>query len=103
MTGYADDLISQLSASEGEPVNVTSWFNSYSFDVIGDLAFGKPFGMLKTGEKVFLSPYMFVVSTNQKFVASCSEAITRRHGTVRNPYTYSLGLSYPHQNSKSDG
>ncbi|QSZ30648.1 hypothetical protein DSL72_000206 [Monilinia vaccinii-corymbosi] len=53
VTGYADELVSQLDASRGKPVNATCWFNSYSFDVIGDLAFGKSFDMLKTGEKHF--------------------------------------------------
>ena len=30
-------------------MNVSDWFNFYSFDVMGDLAFGKPFGMLEKG------------------------------------------------------
>lgn len=28
------------------------WFNYLAFDVIGDLAFGAPFGMLKEGRDV---------------------------------------------------
>ncbi|KAA8568678.1 hypothetical protein EYC84_007681 [Monilinia fructicola] len=51
ITSYADELVSRLDAFEGKPVNVTHWFNAYAFDVIGDLAFGKSFDMLKTGEK----------------------------------------------------
>ena len=34
----------------GQPVNVSHWFNCYSFDVMGDLAFKKDFGMLANGK-----------------------------------------------------
>ncbi|KAF7879414.1 hypothetical protein EAF04_000610 [Stromatinia cepivora] len=51
VTSYADELVSQFDAFGGKAVNVTHWFNAYTFDVIGDLAFGKSFDMLKTGEK----------------------------------------------------
>ena len=30
---------------------MTKWFNLYSFDVMGDLAFGKSYNMLESGEK----------------------------------------------------
>jgi hypothetical protein len=36
---------------KGIPMNVTDWFNFYSFDVMGDLAFGKSFDMIKNGVK----------------------------------------------------
>lgn len=32
-------------------MNVAEWFNFYSFDVMGDLAFGKSFNMLRDGVK----------------------------------------------------
>jgi cytochrome P450 len=51
VTAYTDQLLSHFSKSEGKPVNVTDWFNFYSFDVMGDLAWGKSFGMLQHGEK----------------------------------------------------
>lgn len=31
-------------------MNVSKWFNFYSFDVMGDLGFGQPFDMLKSGK-----------------------------------------------------
>lgn len=34
----------------GQPINVTKWFNLYSFDFMGDLAFGKSFQMLENQE-----------------------------------------------------
>lgn len=45
---YRSKLIEQITAFNGQPVNVTKWFNLYSFDVMGDLAFGKSFDMLET-------------------------------------------------------
>ncbi|KAH8797552.1 cytochrome P450 monooxygenase-like protein [Hyaloscypha sp. PMI_1271] len=51
VTGFTDDLISQLTSRSGEPVNVSRWMNYYAFDMMGDMAFGKSFDMLKTGEK----------------------------------------------------
>lgn len=39
-----------VASTLGKPINVSRWFSYYSFDVMGDLAFGKSFGMLKTGK-----------------------------------------------------
>lgn len=47
---YVDQLFRQLhEASEGgtKPVDIERWFNFTTFDVIGDLAFGEPFGCLQ--------------------------------------------------------
>jgi benzoate 4-monooxygenase len=33
-------------------MDVLSWFNYLAFDIIGDLAFGSPFGMIKAGKDV---------------------------------------------------
>ncbi|KAE9378415.1 cytochrome P450 monooxygenase-like protein [Stipitochalara longipes BDJ] len=51
VTGFTDDLISQLNAHAGESLNASRWMNYYAFDMMGDMAFGKSFDMLKTGEK----------------------------------------------------
>jgi cytochrome P450 family 628 len=51
VSAYADLLISQIDARLGQPMNMTDWFNFYSFDVMGDLAFGKSFNMLRDGVK----------------------------------------------------
>ncbi|KAL4999160.1 cytochrome P450 [Aspergillus recurvatus] len=50
---YRQKLLDRLSdmASKKEPVDVTKWFNLYSFDVMGDLSFGRGFGSLETGEE----------------------------------------------------
>lgn len=48
---YVDELVAQLDNLEGQSINASRWFNFYSFDVMGDLAFGKSFNMLKSGEQ----------------------------------------------------
>lgn len=48
---YVDKLISQLNihATGKEGVNIVKWYNFTTFDIIGDLAFGEPFGCLDEG------------------------------------------------------
>ena len=55
---HADMLVDKLrklamapqSLKSGALVNLTDWLNFFTMDVIGDLAFGEPFGCLETGE-----------------------------------------------------
>lgn len=47
---FNDKLVNRIGESKGEPVNMTTWFNLYSFDVMGRLAFGKDYGMVEAGE-----------------------------------------------------
>lgn len=47
---YIDLFINQLRKRSGvEPVDMVMWFNFLTFDIIGDLAFGESFGLLKSG------------------------------------------------------
>jgi hypothetical protein len=50
---YARSLVNHLSAFSGKPVNATEWMAFFGFDVMGDLAFGRSFDMLESGEKHF--------------------------------------------------
>lgn len=43
----------QISARVGEPMVVSTWFHYFSFDIMGDLAFGKSFEMLRSGKTHF--------------------------------------------------
>ncbi|KAL4866519.1 hypothetical protein BDV12DRAFT_210446 [Aspergillus spectabilis] len=47
--GYVDLLMQQLRkfAQEDAPVIISDWYNYTTFDIIGDLAFGEPFGCLE--------------------------------------------------------
>ena len=48
---YRHKLIAQIEAFDGRPINATKWFNLYSFDVMGDLAFGASFDMLESSQE----------------------------------------------------
>ncbi|EHK41175.1 uncharacterized protein TrAtP1_004602 [Trichoderma atroviride] len=51
--GYVDMLIDGLrkNCDNGDrPVEMTSWYNWTTFDIIGDLAFGEPFGCLQNSD-----------------------------------------------------
>lgn len=52
LQGYVDLFISQLqqrAATDNGVVNMVHWFNFATFDIIGDLAFGDSFSLLKDG------------------------------------------------------
>ncbi|KAE8036859.1 hypothetical protein FH972_009492 [Carpinus fangiana] len=98
---YGQKLVDQLSAFGGKPVNVSEWFNYFSFDVMGDLAFGESFDMLEKGEEhwavkllnegmeplhLMLPPWTFRILTAipglaagyWKFIGYCSEKLDAR-------------------------
>lgn len=48
-----DDLIARAPPqNKGAHIDCLTWFNYLAFDVIGDLAFGAPFGMLRSGADI---------------------------------------------------
>lgn len=49
---YSDDFMDQIKAFSGEPFDASRWFKFYSSDIMGDLAFGKSFDMLRSREQV---------------------------------------------------
>ena len=52
--GYVDLFIERLTpfAATGRELNMCDWFNFTTFDIIGDMAFGEPFGCLRDGENL---------------------------------------------------
>jgi tryprostatin B 6-hydroxylase len=48
---YLDKLVEKIKAFDSQPVNVTKWFNLFSFDVMGDLSFGESFDMLENSKE----------------------------------------------------
>ncbi|KAM0541239.1 hypothetical protein ACHAPJ_013327 [Fusarium lateritium] len=60
VTQYTAQLLDRLSELQGTPINASEWFNFYSFDVMGDLAFGKSFDMLRGGVK-----HYFMISLHE--------------------------------------
>ena len=48
---HVDLFINQLKDRAISPIDIMSWYNYLTFDIIGDLAFGESFGALKTGNE----------------------------------------------------
>jgi cytochrome P450 len=48
---FNDKLLHRVREHLGGTINMTKWFNLYSFDVMGTLSFGKDYGMLDSGER----------------------------------------------------
>ncbi|KAI9036273.1 cytochrome P450 [Aspergillus affinis] len=51
---YTSQLMDAIDKRIGTPINMATWFNYLSFDVMGDMAFGKSFDMLSTGQEAYL-------------------------------------------------
>lgn len=50
VTKLKEMALAQENRKQGALVNMTDWINFFTMDVIGDLAFGEPFGCLAKGE-----------------------------------------------------
>ena len=48
---HRNKLIDQIGAFNDQPFDMSKWFKLYSFDVMGDLAFGTSFKMLEASEE----------------------------------------------------
>ncbi|KAK6854788.1 hypothetical protein PG995_009133 [Apiospora arundinis] len=91
--GYVDILIQRMKnhAAEGKVVDVTRWYNYLTFDIIGELAFGEPFGCLKESD---YHPLVAMIFGGIRAQASQCEGFHRRrqrdyrHGAFR--------LYFPH-------
>ena len=51
---YTDQLIQAIEKDLGNSMDVSRWFNYYSFDVMGDLSFGASFNMLVDGQDAYI-------------------------------------------------
>ncbi|KAJ9152036.1 Isotrichodermin C-15 hydroxylase [Pleurostoma richardsiae] len=50
ITVYVDLLMQRMRELAGQKVDMWAWFNYTTFDIIGDLTFGEPFGCLQESE-----------------------------------------------------
>ncbi|KAG8528870.1 uncharacterized protein KY384_006559 [Bacidia gigantensis] len=50
VTIFQDQLLAIISAADRKPVNITELYHQFSFDVMGDLAFGASFNMLQSSD-----------------------------------------------------
>jgi cytochrome P450 len=61
LKSYVDLLIDKLQGftDSGAPADLVKWYNFVIFDMIGELAFGQPFGCLQTTEYHFFVSILF--------------------------------------------
>ncbi|KAK8084318.1 hypothetical protein PG997_005589 [Apiospora hydei] len=52
---YTDQLLGRIEESKGAAFNITRWFSFYTFDVMGELAFGKSFRQLEDNVEHYMS------------------------------------------------
>ncbi|PQE04965.1 Cytochrome P450 protein [Rutstroemia sp. NJR-2017a BBW] len=71
---YADMLVSQLKAeaSKKAAVDIVDWFEYAAFDIVGDLAFSKPFHTLENDE------FRYLVHALRKFLHAFTQAVVPR-------------------------
>ncbi|KAF5023569.1 hypothetical protein F66182_4382 [Fusarium sp. NRRL 66182] len=86
MKSYIDLLIQNLHKQCGngsQPVNMVNWFNFTTFDLIGDLAFGEPFGCLEASD---YHPWVALIFSSVKNFAWASNM--RRYPAVQSLLSY---------------
>lgn len=69
---YSNQLLAMIEKHEGQPLNASTTFNFYSFDVMGRLAFGKGFNMLKEG---IIHYYMESIHSNMLAIGAFSHLV----------------------------
>ncbi|KAL1864296.1 hypothetical protein Daus18300_007719 [Diaporthe australafricana] len=67
--GYANLLTQRFRerAARGEVIDMWAWFNYYTFDIIGDLVFGEPFGCVDQGQFHPWISFIFSNLTNMMY------------------------------------
>ncbi|KIW44434.1 uncharacterized protein PV06_02905 [Exophiala oligosperma] len=75
---FVNKLVTNVRAmaQQGVEFNLVDWLNFTTFDIIGDLAFGEPFGCLDSGKFHFLVQAIF-----ENIKAGAIEHATRRFAT----------------------
>ncbi|KAI1625288.1 cytochrome P450 [Exophiala viscosa] len=78
LLGYVHKFVQRLReyAAAGKPANMVSWFNYCTFDIIGDLSFGEPFGCLEEGEGSESASWVVLIYESIK--SGAIEQATRR-------------------------
>ncbi|KAH8588588.1 cytochrome P450 [Bisporella sp. PMI_857] len=80
---YVNMFIKHLKrmAANNEEFNMVNWLNFTTFDIIGDLAFGEPFGCLESGQFHFWVSLIF-----ETVKAGAIEQATRRFAEAGSPF-----------------
>ncbi|KAM0806625.1 putative Cytochrome P450 [Seiridium cardinale] len=91
--GYVDILFKRLheiSTGGTRPVDMVAWYNYTTFDIIGDLAFGEPFGCL---EGSTYHPWVAAVFLRIKYIAISRSLGRYPFGRILNKLANLSGLA----------
>ncbi|KAF4956783.1 hypothetical protein FGADI_3565 [Fusarium gaditjirri] len=69
---YTNQLLDRLEQSQATTIDISKWFKFYSFDTMGDLAFGQSFNMLTDSVK---HPFMALVESHMAMAGTFSQLI----------------------------
>lgn len=50
---YSNQLVNVIDRDLDQPIDITRWLSYYAFDVMGNLAFGKTFDMIRDGKESY--------------------------------------------------
>lgn len=91
---YVTKFVKNLKRMSGnnESFNLVDWLNFTTFDIIGDLAFGEPFGCLDTGDFHFWISLIF-----ETVKAGAVEQATRRFAVAGSTFQNFLLTCIPNQ------
>jgi cytochrome P450 len=91
---YVSQFIKHLHrlSAKNEAFNMVNWLNFTTFDIIGDLAFGEPFGCLESGEFHFWVSLIF-----ETVKAGAIEQATRRFATAGSAFQNFLLKCIPNE------
>lgn len=55
---HAKQLDDAFQKSAGSPIDITTWFRYFGFDVMGEIGFGKSFDQIKTAKPHFETEFL---------------------------------------------
>lgn len=115
VVSHGAEVLAQFRSQKGKPVEIARWMSFYGFDVMGDLAFGKSFNMVKNGDGHYILnqleksrlvvgitghiPWLFILFMNlpilsiphrQKWVKWCVSQTLERKKVGRSSFVYTL-------------
>ena len=79
---HAKQLDAAFAQQAKSPINITTWFQYFGFDVMGELGFGKSFDQIKNGQPHFETEFL---RDGMSLLATVTPV----------PWLYHLGLSVP--------
>ncbi|KAI9447574.1 high nitrogen upregulated cytochrome P450 monooxygenase 2 [Lactarius indigo] len=96
LLGYLEDVVHQSGGNKGVVLDMAAWFNYFSVDFMGDMAFGGGFELMKAGGdkdglRALFQPFFRIraIMGHISYILPLLLAITGRKGSVHRVHTFS--------------